>query len=133
MVNIFAKNTHIYPTEVQRQIYMEGLRLTPLEVSLADTNGFSQEFIEGCRQYHSFTSNMLWDMYCNPKLKYCTACSTSHEGGGFTTVLGRKVRLCAGINFRLKNPDLSQYDFVKELIDIRAEIIDEQKKKKVVL
>jgi hypothetical protein len=67
--------------------------------------------------------------YALRNLNYCTGCSTSHEGGGFVRVLGRKVRLCGSIGFRITNPDIGQYDYMKDMIRIRVEIINELNKK----
>ena len=43
---MFSKNIHSFPTAVHEKLYKDGLRLTPLTVSLADTGGISGEFTE---------------------------------------------------------------------------------------
>lgn len=60
----------------------------------------------------------------------CTACSTTHLGM-FTTVLGKKQRVCGGgaIAFRWKNPDDNDMAVIKRVIELRCDIIDEQKKR----
>jgi hypothetical protein len=65
------------------------------------------------------------------QLNYCTFCSTTHEGGGYVTILGHRARLCGGVSFRFFNPDMKDYEYLRELIDIRADIIGEVKKNKV--
>jgi hypothetical protein len=66
-INMFMKDVCSYPTEVHQRIYRDALRLTPLEVTLAEADGINEELLESCKQFHSFITNMLWDMYLDPR------------------------------------------------------------------
>jgi len=59
----------------------------------------------------------------------CNACATTHLGM-FVTVLGKRQRVCGGgqIGFRWYNPADDELEYIKKLIQLRIEIIDEIKK-----
>ncbi len=62
--------------------------------------------------------------YALRHLNYCTACSTSHLGG-FITVLGKNKRVCGGggIAFKIKNPTKADIQYIKDLADMRMDIL----------
>lgn len=62
-------------------------------------------------------------------LSYCTACSTSHAGGGFYNIFGRRVRLCCGPAFRILNAVHEDIAYIKQFIEICMEMISLEKDK----
>ncbi len=67
--------------------------------------------------------------YCLRNLNYCVGCSISHKGG-IAVVLGQRKRLCGGIGIDIDNPTKEELEYIKVLIEIRCDIINEVTSKK---
>lgn len=57
-------------------------------------------------------------------LNYCKGCSTSHDGGWFVNILGKRKRVCGGLGIMVKNPGSQDIAYIKKFINIRLNIID---------
>ena len=62
--------------------------------------------------------------YAQRHVNYCTGCSTSHDHGGYATILGRRKCLCGGIDFKAFTPGMEEVPQLEKLIDIRLELTD---------
>ncbi|BCN31005.1 hypothetical protein [Anaeromicropila herbilytica] len=62
----FIKEKRAFPTYVHKVIYLNALRQTPIERSLACTEGIDQEMVRSCQEYYSFVMEMHSDMYEDP-------------------------------------------------------------------
>ena len=62
--------------------------------------------------------------YAQRHVNYCTGCSTSHDHGGYATILGRRKCLCGGIDFKAFTPGMEEVSQLEKLIDIRLELTD---------
>ncbi|WP_029503865.1 hypothetical protein [Lachnoclostridium phytofermentans] len=47
------------------KVYLDKIQLTPLSVSLKNTEKEDQNLINSCKEFYSFKKNMLEDMYEN--------------------------------------------------------------------
>jgi hypothetical protein len=62
----FIKTKTDFPSYVHKVIYLNALRQTPIEKSLAYVEGIDSILIESCREYFSFIMDMHSDMYDDP-------------------------------------------------------------------
>lgn len=62
----FMKDKREFPTYVHKVIYLNALRQTPIERSLASTDGVDHKLVRSCQEYYNFVMDMHSDMYENP-------------------------------------------------------------------